>query len=332
MTGPLRVAILSAAHLHAHAYAAALAALPDASLVAVWDDLATRGGPFAALYGAPFLSTLDQVWDGCDAVIITAENARHRALCEAACQAGKHVLCEKPPAITREDAEAMIAAADQAGITLGTAFPMRHNLPARALRQAIRQGEVGEVLAVRSTNRGAMPPGWFQDPALAGGGAVIDHTVHVVDLLRWYLNDEPETVYAEISHGLYGRAVDDAAFLTISFRNGVVVTHDPSWSRPPSYPIWGDITMEVAGTHGIINLDAFNQKVMHFPRHNEHARWLPWGNDADQAMVEDFVSAVRESRPPAATGRDGERALAVALAAYASARAGQLVAVPPVGG
>ncbi len=331
MTAPLRCAILSTAHMHAHGYASGLAAIPDAVLSAVWDDEPLRGEAFAARYGVPFRANLDEVWDGCDAVIITSENARHRALTEAACTAGKHVLCEKPLAITQEDAEAMIAAADRSGVILGTAFPMRHNLPARALYRALRRGAVGELLAIRSTNRGMMPPGWFQDPALSGGGAVIDHTVHVLDLLRWYLEDEPETVYAEISHGLHGRAVDDAAFLTITFKGGVVVAHDPSWSRPPSFPIWGDVTMEVVGTRGVIHLDAINQKVIHYPRDNEHARWLPWGADADQAMIEDFVSAMRERRAPAATGRDGERALAVALAAYASARTGKPERVAPSG-
>ncbi|MGH2389305.1 MAG: Gfo/Idh/MocA family protein, partial [Chloroflexota bacterium] len=289
MTAPLRCALLSTAHMHAHGYAAGLAAIPDAVVSAVWDDVTSRGEAFAARYGVPFLADLDEVWDGCDAVIITSENARHRALAEAAGKAGKHILCEKPLAINQEDAEAMIAAADRAGVILGTAFPMRHNLPARALHRALRAGAVGEVLAIRSTNRGMMPPGWFQELELSGGGAVIDHTVHVLDLLRWYLEDEPEMVYAEISHGLHGRAVDDAAFLTITFKSGVVVAHDPSWSRPPSFPTWGDVTMEVAGTRGVIHLDATNQKAVYYPRDNEHARWLPWGTDADQAMIEDFV-------------------------------------------
>ncbi|HXT35169.1 MAG TPA: Gfo/Idh/MocA family oxidoreductase [Chloroflexota bacterium] len=329
MITPLRVALLSAAHVHAGAYAEALSQIEGATLAAVWDDQAVRGRPFAAKYTVPFQPSLEDLWADCDAVVVTAENARHRRLCEAACAAGKHVLCEKPLAISQEDAEAMIAVADSAGVVLATAFPMRHSLPARALHRAIRAGVVGEVLAIRATNRGTSPPGWFQDPALAGGGAVIDHTVHVADLLRWYLEDEPETVQAEISHGLHGGAVDDAAFLTITFEGGVVVTHDPSWSRPPSYPIWGDITMEVVGTRGTLDLNAFSQNIHYYPRQTDHAEWLPWGTNADRAMVEDFVAAIREGRPPAATGRDGERALAVALAAYESARSGQPVAVAP---
>ncbi len=325
MMRPLRCALLSFAHVHAPSYAAALSRLPETELVAIWDDDIARGEQAAAQYNTDFSSDVTTLFGrpDVDAVIITAENRRHRALCEAACGTGKHVLCEKPLATTSEDALAMIAAAEQAGVTLATAFPLRHSLPARRVKQQLEGKALGEVYAVRATNHGMLPPGWFQDPALAGGGAVMDHTVHVVDLLRWYLDDEPVEVYAEVSHGIYGLAVEDAALLTISFRSGVVATLDPSWSRPPSFPLWGDLTMEIAGQRGTLALDAFAQKVVFNPRQSGRTEWLGWGADADSPMLEDFARAVRQGRRPAADGRDGERALAVALAAYTSARSGQ---------
>lgn len=331
MPAALRCAILSAAHVHTAAYAAALTELPDTELVALWDDDPVRGEATARQFGVQFVVDLDLLLarPTLNAVVITSENAHHRELCLAACRAGKHVLCEKPLALNALDAEAMIAAAERAGVVLATAFPMRHNLPARALKASLDAGTIGKVLAVRATNHGTLPPGWFLDPVLAGGGAVMDHTVHVADLLRWYLDDEPAAVYAETSHGLYDLPVEDAAFLTITFRSGVVVTLDPSWSRPPSFPIWGDLTMEIAGERGTVQLDAFNQKLVLSPKPGEHTRWLDWGADADAAMIADFAAAVREGRRPAADGRDGERALAVVLAAYESARGGQLAPVAP---
>jgi predicted dehydrogenase len=322
--------MLSAAHVHAPAYAGVLQTLPDAALAVIWDDDPRRGSAFAQQYGVPFLPDLEEpgLWDRCDAVLITAENAKHAALCRAACRAGKHVLCEKPLATTNADAAAMIAAAADAGVTLATAFPLRHNLPARAVKRALDEGVIGEVLVVRSTNHGQVPPGWFLDPALAGGGAVMDHTVHVLDMLRWYLQKEPVEVYAEISHGLHGLPVEDAAFLTITFASGVVATLDPSWSRPASFPTWGDLTMEIAGSKGTINLDAEAQKIMYYPAGGTATEWLPWGNDENRALIADFVAAVREGRPAAATGQDGARALAVALAAYESAASGRPALVP----
>jgi predicted dehydrogenase len=241
------------------------------------------------------------------------------------------VLCEKPLAITHEGAEAMIDAARVAGVILATAFPMRHNLPARKVKETLRSGALGSVLAVRATNHGQLPPGWFLDPALAGGGAVMDHTVHVVDLLRWYLEDEPVEVYAEVSHGLHNLQVEDAAFLTIGFRSGVVSTLDPSWSCPRSFPAWGDLTMEIACEGGTIQLDALAQNVTFYPVADRRTEWLGFGTDADAAMILDFARAVRGGGRPAADGRDGERAMAVALAAYESARTGQPAAIPPVG-
>ena len=333
MMAPLRCAVLSLAHVHAATYAGILRRSSAATLGAVWDDDAARRRE-AARYGAPVTDDLDAVLRRGDvqAVIITAENVRHRALCEAACAAGKHVLCEKPLATTTEDAEAMIAAARRAGVLLATAFPLRHNAPARRVKDHMRAGTIGAALAVRATNHGKLPPGWFTERALSGGGAVLDHTVHVVDLLRWYLEDEPVEVYAEISHGLYGLEVEDAAFMTILFRSGVVATLDPSWAHPASYPIWSDVMMEIAGELGVLRLDAFAENVTRYPRDGTPAGWLPWGQDGDEAMLEGFVRAVREDGGPAADGRDGERALAVALAAYDSARAGQPVAVPPPAG
>jgi predicted dehydrogenase len=331
MAAPLRCVILSAAHVHTAAYAAALRGLPETELVALWDDDPARGEAAAREFGVPFVVDLDLLLarPTLDAVVITAENVRHRELCLDACRAGKHVLCEKPLATTALDAEAMIAAAERAGVVLATAFPMRHNLPACAVKANLDAGAIGAVLAVRATNHGTLPPGWFLDPALSGGGAVMDHTVHVADLLRWYLDDEPATVYAEMSHGLHDLPVEDAAFLTITFRSGVVATLDPSWSRPPSFPIWGDLTMEIAGERGTLQLDAFNQNVVLSPRPGEHTRWLGWGADADAALIADFAATVREGSRPAADGRDGERALAVVLAAYESARTGQPAPVVP---
>ena len=257
----LRCALLSTAHVHADSYAGVLAQMQEATLAAVWDDQPDRGRAFAQHYQTRFVDDVDRLLacDELDAVIITAENVRHRALCEAACAAGKHVLCEKPLATTAEDAEAMLAAAARAHVILATAFPLRHSLPAQGIRDLLRSGTTGAVLAVRATNRGALPPGWFLDPVLSGGGAIMDHTVHVVDLLRWYLDDEPVEVYAVCSNLLHRKPVEDLACLTITFRSGVVASLDPSWSRLPSFPFETDVTMEIGCEQATLQLDAFGQ-------------------------------------------------------------------------
>src|SRR5438094_400261 len=107
---------------------------------------------------------------------------------------------------------------------------------------AIADGAIGEVLAVKGTNHGSLPPGWLTDPALAGGGAVMDHTVHVADLLRWILEREFVSVYAEIDTLLHpGLPVDDCGTLLLEMEGGVFASLDPSWSRPRTFPTWGDV-------------------------------------------------------------------------------------------
>lgn len=328
-TGDLRIAILSTAHLHADSYAHALGALPGAALACLWDDDPERGPRKAAEYGAAHEADLDAALGACDAVVICSENARHRELTEAAAGAGRHVLCEKPLAITAEDARAMIAACEEAGVLLGTAFPVRHSGPAWWMRDAVRNGTLGEVLMIRGTNRGTNPGGWFVDPALSGGGAVTDHTVHVADVIRFITGEEIVSVYAEAdTHFTPDLPVEDRALLMLGLSGGGFASLDPSWSRPGgAFPAWGDVTLQLTGTGGVATMDYTAQHNRLYSNARVRAVDMPWGDDPDLLMIADFVAAVRERRPPLATGEDGLRAVEVVAAAYASIRSGRSVEV-----
>lgn len=328
-TSPLRVGLASCAHVHATAYLAALRELPDATLAGIWDDVPERGQRLAAEYGAPFYPELGTLLAGVDTVVVASENARHRALVEAAAAAGVPVLCEKPLATTLADARAMVQACAAAGVALGTAFPVRYSAAVRGLRDAVRGGTLGETLVVRATNRGAFPGGWFGDPALAGGGALMDHTVHVADLLRWIWGREFAEVYAEAATRHHAIAVDDCGLLLIKMEGGLVVSLDPSWSRPvKAWPTWGDVTLEVTGTLGTAFVDVFAQNVELFSNERGRARWLGWGDDLDRLMLADWIASVRAGTPPPISGEDGLRASELAFAAYRSASAHEPVALP----
>ena len=266
---------------------------------------------------------------GLDGVIVTSENVHHRALVEQAAEAGvKAILCEKPLATTLEDAQAMIAACAAAGVRLATAFPCRYSPAFRRLRRAGAGGRIGDVLAIRGTNRGKMPGGWFVDKALSGGGAVIDHTVHVADLNRVLLGREATEVYAEIGSGFYHQDWEDTGFLTISYEGGVFATLDTSWSRPKTYPTWGDVTLQVVGTGGVLDLDMFAQNLVHYDDRAGRRRLAELGQRHGRGLVADFLRlAAGEDAPDLATGEDGLRALAVALAAYRSAELGTPVSL-----
>jgi predicted dehydrogenase len=328
---PIRIGVLSLAHGHAYSYLAGLQQQPQVELVGLYDDDATRGQNAGQRYGAPFFPVADRLLDeALDGVIVCAENANHRPLVEQAAGRVRAILCEKPIATTLADAQAMIDRCAATQTKLQIAFPVRFSPPIQWLKHVLDQGELGRVYAVQTTNHGSMPGSWFIDKQLAGGGAVIDHTVHVIDLLRWFWQTEVTEVYAEIGASLLhpGLGIDDVGLLSFQLANGVYGTLDTSWSRPPSHLTGGDVKIEVTAEHGFIAIDAFRQNLTVSSNQVGKTRWQAWGSDMDQGLMADFIDMIRTDRTPSITGEDGLRALEVALAAYQSAQTGAPIKLP----
>lgn len=318
----MNIAIFSFAHMHAYSYARSLQALHGVNLVIIADDDVERGRKAAEAFGTRYVKDYQEALkEPLDAVIVTSENTRHAEMVVAALQAGVHVLCEKPIATRLEDGRRMVQAAQVSQKTLQMAFPMRYNIPAARVKHQLDQGRLGRIRLMNGTNHGKNPGGWFIDPHLSGGGAVMDHTVHLVDLMRWYTGSEVREVYAEIGTRFHQIGVDDTGLLTFEFENGVVAALDPSWSRPQrSFPTWGDVTLEIVGTKGVMHLDAFAQHLVHYQESSGRAQHLGWGDDPDLRMLQSFISCIRTGNAPLASGHDGLQATQVALAAYESAR------------
>ncbi len=322
----VRIGIMSMAHMHAFSYAGAINQIEDAELVGIADHDPDRAAESARRFQTRAYASYDELLaSGLDAVVIGSENVRHRELCELAASAGKHILCEKPLATTVEDGEAMIAACDRAGVMLMTAFPCRFSPAMVRLKAALDSGSFGSIIAIRGTNRGRCPFGWFVDRALSGGGAVIDHTVHVTDLMRWITGLDVTEVYAETSNRMFGQDFEDIGFLTLGFGREVFATLDSSWSRPKSFPTWGDVTMSVVCERGVLSLDMFAQNLVLYSDRTGGTSWVPWGSNIDLLMLEAFVGSVRDGEPVPITGVDGLRAVEVALAAYRSAERKEVV-------
>jgi predicted dehydrogenase len=324
----VKIGIMSFAHIHAFSYANCLKQMKEVEFVGIADDDITRGEKAAEQFETKLFPNYHALLDAVDAVIITAENARHVDLAIAAAEAGKHILCEKPIATTIRDAQAMIDACKTHGVKLMTAFPCRFSPAMVKVKEHVDAGDIGTILAIKGTNRGKCPGGWFVDIEKSGGGAVIDHTVHVVDLMRWLLRSEPVEVYAEISNLIHHGNYDDVGMLTITFENGVFATLDTSWSRPESYPTWGDVTMDITGTEGMIFMDMFAQNIICYSDETMRTEWVNWGSNIDRAMILDFVSSIANDVPVSVTGEDGLKALEVALAAYKSSSTGSPVKLP----
>ena len=331
MTQPVtspKIGMISFAHMHALSYANALKTL-GVGIAGIYDDDAARAKEMAEQFGTQAFSSLDELFAAnLDGVIICSENINHRTHVLAAAGKVPNILCEKPIATTVEDAKAMISACENAGSKLQIAFPVRFAPPVRKLKAVLDAGTLGRLISAKCTNHGKMPGGWFIDKTKAGGGAVMDHTVHVIDVLRWALDTEVTEVYAEVGHGLlHETEIDDAGMLSFRLGNGVYGTLDTSWSRPDNYPTWGDVTIEILGERGIATVDAFDQKLTLTSAPAQKTEWVPWGSDADLGLIKDFVEMIRTGREPSITGEDGLKALEVALAAYRSAEETKPVAL-----
>jgi predicted dehydrogenase len=329
----VRIGILSFAHHHGEAYISNLRSMEGVELIGVADDDPMRGQTIAAQNHAHYFHTYEDLLEAKpDGVIICAENNHHRALVEMTASRGIHVLCEKPIATTLEDATAIVEACKQAGVLLMTAFPMRFSAPLLEIKSRLDHGDFGDIYCFNATNQGELPTkyrDWFVDPQLAGGGAIMDHTVHLVDIMRWFTGSEVESMYARSNRIFHAEevSVETGALEMLTFANGVFATIDASWSRPQYWPTWGGLTIEMITQRGAVLVDAFRQNLNIYRHEGQRSTWSYWGSDMNHAMLEEFASAIRENRPPRVTGEDGLRALEATLAAYESDRTGKTVPV-----
>ncbi|MER5428511.1 Gfo/Idh/MocA family oxidoreductase [Streptomyces sp. NPDC002588] len=335
----MRVAVLSFAHVHAATYIALLRDHADVELVTADPDAPPgapdRGPALAGRLGVPYAATLDEVFAApLDAAVITSENSRHRELVERAAAAGAHVLCEKPLATTEADARAVVAACARAGVSLMTAYPVRFAPAFTALRDALADARLGRLIAVHGTNNGWNPARsqpWFGDRELAGGGAVMDHTVHIADLMDVLLGGEQAAeVYAQANTVLdaeLGLDVETAGLVTVRYPSGVTAAVDCSWSQPAHHPTWGGLTLTCVAEHGIVEFDAFPRLLGGFDETARQSRWEPGGDDLDAALLDEFLDACRTGRRPRPDGEAGLRSLRIVLAAYESLRRGQPAAL-----
>lgn len=329
----MRIGIMSFAHHHAEAYIHNLRLVDGVELTGIADDDQERGLSYADRFNTHLFPNYQALLDDKpDGVIVCSENVKHRPLVELAARAGAHVMCEKPLATTLEDAQAMIETCRQEKVILMTAFPMRFSTPVMQVKEQLDDGALGKVYCFNTTNQGRMPiheRRWFVDKELAGGGSVMDHTVHLADVLRWYLDSEVTEVFAFTNRILHAGKVDveTGGLIILTVADGTFASIDCSWSKPFNYPTWGGLTMELISERGLTVVDAFSQNLTMYQQDPAAHTWTYWGSDADRGMVQEFVDAIRQQRPARVSGEDGYKALEISLAAYESAASGQVVSL-----
>ncbi len=313
----------------------AINAQPDSTVAAVMSGQATRARAYADHNGIPnAYDSLEAILadPAVDVVYISTTNQLHREQTLAAARAGKHVLCEKPLALTLEDAEEMVAACRSAGVVMGTNHHLRNAVTHRTLRRLIAEGVIGTPLAARVFHAVYLPPrlqGWRVTAPEAGGGVILDITVHDADTLRFVLSDEVVEVTAlSAQQGMASGQVEDAVMGVMRFARGTLAQHHDAFTIAHART-----GLEVHGAEGslygedVMTQEPVGRIVLRRAGRSDEVIDSGQPEDLYRRAVHLFNDAVRGTGAPAAGGEDGIRSLAVGLAVLESTRTGRCVPV-----
>jgi 1,5-anhydro-D-fructose reductase (1,5-anhydro-D-mannitol-forming) len=325
--------LIGASTIAAEHMIGAFRAQPGHAVVAVASQSAERAKAYAqqhAIAGA--YSSVAALLDdpAVHAVYISTTNELHREQVRAAAAAGKHVLCEKPLALNLDDAMAMLKACRDAGVTMATNHHLRNAATHRKMRDLVRDGAIGKVLFARVFHAVYLPPhlqGWRLNKPQAGGGVILDITVHDADTLRFILGAEPlEAIGMAQTASMAREGLEDGAMAVLRFDNGVLAQlHDAFTVKHAG------TGLEIHGESGsIVARNVMTQQPV-----GEIVLRTAAGEQAVPVAHENlyvrgvgsFCAAIRGEGVPAATAEDGVRSLAAALAVLESCRSGRSVRV-----
>ncbi|MCP4318109.1 MAG: Gfo/Idh/MocA family oxidoreductase [Hyphomicrobiales bacterium] len=302
------------------------------SIKSVLSSNAQRGADYAARHSIPASVTdLNAIVDDADidAVYISTTNEKHFEQAMASIAGGKHVLCEKPLAMTVSEAIKMVHASEEAGVVFATNHHLRNAGSHLAIRDLIQSGRLGKILSVRIFHAVHLPThlqGWRINDAAAGGGVIPDIVVHDADTVRFYLGEDPVDVVAKAGISGMGQGVEDSVMSVWSMPSGAMVQTHESFTHP-----FAGTGIEVHGTEAsviarnvmtqqpvgeILLVDGSEREDVEYSDHGLYDRSLSL-----------FTKAVAGDGRPAADGVDGVKSLAVALAVRQAAVQGQAVRV-----
>ena len=263
-----------------------------------------------------------------DAVVVATPTICHESIVVAAAKAGKHVLCEKPMAMSVEECERMIAATQVAGTKLQLGFMRRYDSNFIAAKQAIERGDIGDVVCLRSLTHGPSIPKRWQYDISKSNGPLAEVNSHDIDTLRWLTGSEFREVYAMAGNYRCPEAKADFpdfydnVVMMASFENGMQGVINGAVSVRYGY----DARLEVLGSCGILlvgELKGGRVSICSDKAGGERLisrSWRDLFKDAYLAEDESFMECIREDRQPQITGFDGKMAVAVVQAGNRSIR------------
>jgi UDP-N-acetyl-2-amino-2-deoxyglucuronate dehydrogenase len=276
-----------------------------------------------------------------DLVIIGSPSGLHAEQGIAAARQGLHVLTEKPIDITTARADALIAECEKAGVRLGVIFQDRSKADVHRLKKFLDAGSLGKPVLVDAKIKWYRPPDYYGKSrwrgrlALDGGGALINQAVHTVDLILFLLGDVV-TVQGQMKTALHAIESEDTLVALLEFKNGALGTLIATTSVYPGFPR----RLEISGSEGTVILE--HDKIIRADLRTPHPEIA--GSEAGdknesatsavvsdirghQAILEDFLHAIKTNSRPSCDGKEGRRSLALVEAIYESARSGERVRV-----
>lgn len=350
MTKPIRLGVLGL-HNHYHAFPMAdyiARGIDGVALAAIFDVRTQYATDYASQFGIPKVATSrdDLLADpAIDGIIVMSDTAAHHDDVIACARAGKHVLLDKPIALTVAEADAMVKAAETAGIAFMLAYHVRYLPVYQKVRAMIADGVIGRPLTMKMSIRCPLQyvtdtptsktPGWYTDPARAGGGGFLDHAVHYTDAMRYLLGVEGKGVYGKVAkltdHDI---ALDDYGVCVITTDKGQIVTIESTWHAADWYsPMASPEECLIVGTEGEIHVHHQKSPQLEVSgRGIEGRQYFDWKGDDRQMIayrniVIEFARAIRAKDKPGVDGRDGLKALAIIEAAHISSGLGKEVSI-----
>ena len=306
------------------------AALGGHSLVAVCDRDSARARALAARVPGAAAVALDEVIEKADAVIVATTNDQLAPVAMRAVDAGKHVLVEKPGARSVAELEPLALLAEKRGVTVRVGYNHRFHPAALRAREILDAGGCGPLMFVRARyghgGRKGYEREWRADPAVSGGGELIDQGVHLIDLARWYLGDEVADVRGRVVTTYWPMKVDDNAFLTLTTRGGQIAHLHAScteWKNLFSFEIYGrDAKLHLeglGGSYGVERLSRYQMRAEMGPP-DTLIQEYPFSDTSWALEWGDFAAAVSGTQGRGATLEDALATLRVVGEAYERCR------------
>lgn len=320
-------------------HAEAINNIPEAKLVAVCDKIEVAMEPYVKEYGAESFTDLDKMLkdESLDVVCICTPSGLHATLAEQVAAAGKHIVLEKPIAMTISETDRIINAAKKNAVKLAVVHPNRFRPVVQELQKLIENGVFGKISHANCIVNWNRNQEYYDQAPWRGtkehdGGVLMNQAIHNLDLFLWFMGT-PEEVFSMEATRLRAIEAEDVSTGLIKFKSGALGTVQAATTAYPknfeeSITIFGEKgTVKIGGANALyfehIEIEGMTKEEAEDLKAGVKAD--PWGIPGHQRIIEDLIESVKYNREPAVTGEDGKRALELVVAFYKSAEINKII-------